>query len=137
MLIDEGKVTKNDKTLVVDRYKVRRWKKKMMNLLCVRRKKEVSETLTSVYFDSKQCKLLVQKLINGKVRTVTSKEDLYVLVQVGFITWNKISEKILKIFWLCQELNVCQSFCVSVCSAQSCIKNWIFTFFSQVFLRSL
>ena len=79
-------MTKNDKTLVVDRYKVRRWKKKMMNLLCVRRKKEVSETLTSVYFDSKQCKLLVQKLINGKVRTVTSKEDLYVLVQVGIIT---------------------------------------------------
>ena len=97
MLKDEGKVTKTDKTLVVDRYKVRRWKKKMMNLLCIRRKKEVSETLTSVYFDSKQCKLLVKKLINGKVRTVMSKEDLYVLVQVGYITWKKI-EKTSKFF---------------------------------------
>ena len=77
-------MTKNDKTLVIDRYKIRRWKKKMMNLFIVRRKKEVTKSLTAVYFDSKQCKLLVKKLINGSVHTVNSKEDLYVLVEVGF-----------------------------------------------------
>ena len=77
-------VTKSDKSMVIDQYKIRRWKKKLMNLLSVRRKREVGKTLTAVYFDSKQCKLLVKKMINGKMHTVNSKEDLYVLIEVLF-----------------------------------------------------
>ena len=84
MLTDAKKVTKTDKSLVIDRYKIRRWMKKMMNLLRVRRNQEVSRYLTSVYFDSKQCKLKVEKVINGRVQTVNSKEDLYVLIEVGY-----------------------------------------------------
>ena len=63
-----------------------KWKTedKMMNLLHVRRKQEVSRNLISVYFDSKQCKLKVEKVINGRVQTVNSKEDLYLLIEVGY-----------------------------------------------------
>ena len=82
LLKDLKMVTKSDKSMVIDRYKIRRWKKKMMNLLRVRRKREVAKSLNAVYFDSKQCRLLVQKIINGKVHTVNSKEDLYVLIEV-------------------------------------------------------
>ena len=84
LLKDLKMVTKSDKSMVIDPHKIRRWKKKVMNLLCVRRKREVGKTLTAVYFDSKQCKLLVKKLINGKEHTVTGKEDLYVLIEVFF-----------------------------------------------------
>ena len=55
-----------------------------MNLLHVRHKQEVSRYLTSVYFDSKLCKLKVEKVINGRVQTVNSKEDLYLLIKVGY-----------------------------------------------------
>ena len=82
LLKDLKMVTKSDKSMVIDRYKIRRWKKKIMNLLRVRRKREVAKSLSAVYFDSKQCRLLVQKIINGKVHTVNSKEDLYVLIEV-------------------------------------------------------
>ena len=75
-------MTKDDQSKVIDKYKIRRWKKKVMNTLAVRRKKEVGKELSSVYFDSKQCKLLVEKLVNGRTCTANSKEDLYVLVEV-------------------------------------------------------
>ena len=78
-------MTKDDQSKVIDKFKIRRWKKKVMNMLAVRRKKEVGKELSSVYFDSKQCKLLVEKLVNGKKSTANSKEDLYVLVEVGKI----------------------------------------------------
>ena len=82
--MDAGVVTKDDQSKVIDRYKIRRWKKKVMNSLAVRRKKEVGKELSSVYFDSKQCKLLVEKLVNGRTCTENSKEDLYVLVEVCY-----------------------------------------------------
>ena len=78
-------MTKDDQSKVIDKFKIRRWKKKVMNMLAVRRKQEVGKELSSVYFDSKQCKLLVEKLVNGKKSTANSKEDLYVLVEVGKI----------------------------------------------------
>ena len=81
-LKDAGVVTKDDQSKVIDKFKIRRWKKKVMNTLAVRRKKEVGKELSSVYFDSKQCKLLVEKLVNGRTCTANSKEDLYVLVEV-------------------------------------------------------
>ena len=78
-------VTTSNLSLVMDPCKVRRSKMKMMNLLKEQRKQDVSKELTAVYFDSKQCSCLVEKVINGKIATVTGKEDLYVLVEVNIL----------------------------------------------------
>ena len=133
LLKDLKMVTKSDKSMVIDPNKIRRWKKKVMNLLCVRRKREVGRTLTAVYFDSKQCKLLVKKLINGKEHTVTGKEDLYVLIEVFFYVKLNIFtsghlEYEYSIFGSVKEPK--ESLCLSVRSAQSALKHLIFIFLS-------
>uniref|UniRef100_A0A8D8THB2 Uncharacterized protein n=1 Tax=Cacopsylla melanoneura TaxID=428564 RepID=A0A8D8THB2_9HEMI len=76
-LKDFGVITHEEKSLVVDRNKVRRERQKMRN----KSQDEVLSELVSLYFDGRKDKTLVNEKKGDKYFQSTKVEDHYVLVQ--------------------------------------------------------
>ena len=80
LLIDIGWITKEDKSLVVDRSKMQRQTKKVQELLLNLRGDEVRTLLDCLMFDSANKKCQILKIVNGKNVHCAGKRDLYALV---------------------------------------------------------
>lgn len=83
MLIDIGWITKDDKSLVVDRSKMQRQFKKCQDLLLSLRGEELRALFDCLMFDSAVKKCMITKTVNEKPVRCMGKKDLYALVD-GF-----------------------------------------------------